>query len=90
MSPDDMGVGDRGVGDMTSEATTDVLAPIVASVWKLLVSTGSAVEPGDTLAVLESMKMEIPLVAPSGGRVVGIPVVPGQIVQEGDVVVVLG
>lgn len=73
-----------------SSAATEVVAPIVASVWKLLVGPGSTVEPGDTLAVLESMKMEIPLVAPGGGRVVDVPVALGQIVQEGDVVVVLG
>lgn len=73
-----------------SPAAAEVVAPIVASVWKLLVGPGSTVEAGDTLAVLESMKMEIPLVAPGGGRVVDVPVALGQIVQEGDVVVVLG
>jgi len=75
--------------ESTSPAATEVVAPIVASVWKILVDMGADVERGDTLAVLESMKMEIPLEAPSGGRVVEIPVTLGQIVQEGDVVVVL-
>lgn len=69
---------------------TAVAAPIVASVWKLLVDVADDVEAGATLAVLESMKMEIPLSAPVAGRVVAIPVTEGQIVQEGDVVVELG
>jgi biotin carboxyl carrier protein len=75
---------------MSAGMTTEVLAPIVASVWKLLVTRGSAVEAGGTLAVLESMKTEIPVVAPSDGQVVDIPVTTGQIVQGGDMVVVLG
>ncbi|WP_229055080.1 biotin/lipoyl-binding carrier protein [Aeromicrobium sp. Leaf350] len=62
-------------------------ADIVANVWKIVVREGDPVNAGDELAVLESMKMEIPVIAPSGGYVVRIPVDEGQIVQEGDVVV---
>lgn len=65
------------------------VAPIVASVWKIEVATGDRVAAGATLAVLESMKMEIPVVASVAGVVASIPVEPGQIVQEGDPVVVL-
>lgn len=68
---------------------TDIAAPVVASVWKLLVQVADEVQPGATVAVLESMKMEIPLHAPTGGRVVAVPVSEGQIVQEGDAIVVL-
>ncbi len=64
-----------------------VVAPIVASVWKVEVAVGSEVAPGQQLAVLESMKMEIPVSAPEAGTVVEVCVEPGQIVQEGDVVV---
>lgn len=69
---------------------TDIAAPVVASVWKLLVQVADDVEAGATVAVLESMKMEIPLHAPISGRVVAVPVSEGQIVQEGDAIVVLG
>ena len=65
------------------------VAPIVASVWKFEVAVGDTVEAGAILAVLESMKMEIPVLATVSGVVESIPVEPGQIVQEGDPVVVL-
>ena len=65
------------------------VAPIVASVWKIEVAVGDRVESGATLAVVESMKMEIPIFATLAGVVESIPVEPGQIVQEGDAVVVL-
>ena len=59
-------------------------AEIVSNVWKLVVREGDQVAVGDTLAILESMKMEIPLVAKVGGHVGAILVELGQIVQEGD------
>lgn len=62
-------------------------AEIVSNVWKIVAREGDQVGVGDTLAVLESMKMEIPLVAPVGGHVSRILVSIGQIVQEGDPVV---
>ncbi|HZP14835.1 MAG TPA: biotin/lipoyl-binding carrier protein [Nocardioides sp.] len=65
------------------------VAPIVASVWKIEVAVGDRVEAGATLAVVESMKMEIPILASVTGVVESIPVEPGQIVQEGDAVVVI-
>ena len=55
---------------------TTITAPIVASVWKLLVEVSDEVDEGATVAVLESMKMEIPLHAPAAGRVVDVPVRP--------------
>ena len=66
---------------------TTVCAPIVASVWQLHVQAGQEVQAGDTIAVLESMKMEIPVHAPAAGVISEVPVVEGQIVQEGDVIV---
>ena len=62
-------------------------AEIVSNVWKIEVREGDQVGPGDVLAVLESMKMEIPLVAQVHGHVSRILVELGQIVQEGDPVV---
>jgi biotin carboxyl carrier protein len=50
---------------------------------------GATVEAGDELLVLESMKMEIPVEAPCGGRVSQLLVEEGQAVEEGDVLVVL-
>ena len=61
-------------------------ADIVANVWKIVVREGDPVAAGDPVAVLETMKMEIPVIAPSGGYVSRILVDEGQIVQEGDVV----
>ncbi|MRJ78152.1 biotin/lipoyl-binding carrier protein [Aeromicrobium sp. SMF47] len=59
-------------------------AEIVSNVWKIVAREGDQVGRGDVLAVLESMKMEIPLVAPVSGHVSKILVELGQIVQEGD------
>lgn len=62
-------------------------ADIVSNVWKIVAREGDQVAAGDTLAVMESMKMEIPLVAPVGGYVSKVLVTLGQIVQEGDPIV---
>lgn len=59
-------------------------AEIVANVWKIVAREGDQVGVGDTLAVLESMKMEIPVHAEVSGYVSRILVEVGQIVQEGD------
>lgn len=62
-------------------------AEIVGNIWKITSRVGDEVAKGDTVAVLESMKMEIPVVAPVGGYVSQILVEINQIVQEGDAVV---
>ncbi|MBC7631637.1 biotin/lipoyl-binding carrier protein [Aeromicrobium sp.] len=59
-------------------------AEIVANVWKIVAREGDQVGVGDILAVLESMKMEIPVYAEASGFVSRIVVEVGQIVQEGD------
>jgi biotin carboxyl carrier protein len=64
-------------------------AEIVANVWKLVAAPGDQVGAGDVIAVLETMKMEIPVVAPTAGRVSEVRVVQGEIVQEGDVIAVI-
>jgi len=66
-----------------------LLAPVVANVWQLRVSVGDAVDIGTVVAVLESMKMEIPVEAHVAGTVVDLPVPEGTIVQEGDPVAII-
>jgi biotin carboxyl carrier protein len=60
-----------------------------ANVWQVLVAEGQAVATDDELVVLESMKMEIPVVAPQAGTVTSVNVVEGGVVQEGDVIAVV-
>ena len=68
---------------------TEVCAEMVANVVSIVVAAADEVAAGDTLLVLESMKMEIPVLAESGGTVSEIRVTEGDVVQEGDVLVVL-
>ncbi|MEJ7648944.1 MAG: biotin/lipoyl-binding carrier protein [Nakamurella sp.] len=67
-----------------------VLAEMVANVWKVLVAEGDQVADGDTLVILESMKMEIPVIAEVDGTVTKIAVAEGQVVQEGDLIAEIG
>jgi biotin carboxyl carrier protein len=60
---------------------------MVASVFTIEVQAGDSVEAGDTLVVLESMKMEIPVLAEIAGRVALIAVAVGDVVNEGDILV---
>jgi biotin carboxyl carrier protein len=64
----------------------EVRAELVANVWKVLVSEGDTVSDGDTLVILESMKMEIPVIAEVDGTVSSVAVTEGQVVQEGDLI----
>ncbi|KQY58696.1 acetyl-CoA carboxylase [Aeromicrobium sp. Root495] len=75
---------------MTAGTGVAARAEIVANVWKLLTEVGAEVAQGDVLAVLETMKMELPVHAPATGTVTSVPVAEGQIVQEGDVIAVVG
>jgi acetyl-CoA carboxylase biotin carboxyl carrier protein len=67
----------------------DVKAEITANVWQVRVEQGQAVERNDELVILESMKMEIPVISPSAGNVAEVKVKPDDLVKEGDVLVVL-
>ncbi|MCL2543295.1 MAG: acetyl-CoA carboxylase biotin carboxyl carrier protein subunit [Nocardioidaceae bacterium] len=67
----------------------NAVAPIVSTIWRLDVAVGQRVEVGQQLALLESMKMEIPVSAPVAGVVADLPAAIGQIVQEGDPVAVI-
>jgi acetyl-CoA carboxylase biotin carboxyl carrier protein len=67
----------------------EIHAEMVANVWKVVAKAGDAVEEGDTLVILESMKMEIPVIAESDGVVKQIAVSEGDVVQEGDLIAVV-
>ena len=68
----------------------DVAAHITGTVWKIEVKVGDKVSAGQTLVILESMKMEMPIEAESDGVVKEIRCKESQPVNEGDVLVVLG
>jgi acetyl-CoA carboxylase biotin carboxyl carrier protein len=67
----------------------DVCAHITGTVWKIEVKEGDEVAEEQTVVILESMKMEMPVEAPEAGRVAKILVSEGQAVEEGDVLVSL-
>jgi acetyl-CoA carboxylase biotin carboxyl carrier protein len=67
----------------------DIEAHITGTVWKIEVALGDSVEDGDTVVILESMKMEMPVESEDDGTVTEIKCEEGQSVQEGDVLVVL-
>jgi acetyl-CoA carboxylase biotin carboxyl carrier protein len=67
----------------------DIEAHITGTVWKIEVGVGDDVAEGDTVVILESMKMEMPVEAEDDGKVAAIKCEEGQSVQEGDVLVVL-
>lgn len=66
----------------------EIRAEMVANVWKVVVADGDSVEDGDTLVILESMKMEIPVVAEADGTVT-VKVNEGDVVQEGDLIAII-
>ncbi len=69
---------------------TEIRAEMVANVWKVVAAAGEAVHEGDTLVILESMKMEIPVLAESDGVLTSLAVAEGDVVQEGDLIAVIG
>ncbi len=67
----------------------EVRAEMVANVWKVVAAEGESVADGDTLVILESMKMEIPVLAEDAGTLVRLAVGEGDVVQEGDLIAVI-
>ena len=67
----------------------EIRAEMVANVWKVLVSEGDQVDDGDTLVILESMKMEIPVLAEVAGTVSKVSVSVGDVIQAGDLIAVI-
>lgn len=76
--------GEGGMADLR------VRSEIAGSVWKIEVAVGDSVGEDDPLVILESMKMEIPLLSPRSGVVKEILVAEGEPIAEGDVAVILG
>jgi len=68
---------------------SDVEAHITGTVWKIEVKVGDTIEEGDTVVILESMKMEMPVEAEDGGTVAEVRCAEGQSVSEGEILVVL-
>jgi acetyl-CoA carboxylase biotin carboxyl carrier protein len=66
-----------------------IKAELAGNLWKIVVREGQQVQADETLMVLESMKMEIPVNAPSAGRVTKIHVREGQTLQEGQLLIEL-
>ncbi|MEC4511743.1 acetyl-CoA carboxylase biotin carboxyl carrier protein subunit, partial [Klebsiella pneumoniae] len=66
-----------------------VESPVSGNLWQVQTAAGSQVRAGDVLVVLESMKMEIPLLAPCDGRVQQVNVQPGSAVRAGQRVAVI-
>lgn len=67
----------------------EITAHITGTVWKVQVNVGDQVADGDTVVILESMKMEMPVEAEDDGKVLEIRCEEGQAVSEGDVLVVV-
>jgi len=69
---------------------TEIRAEMVANVWKVVATPGEQVHDGDTLVILESMKMEIPVLAEGDGVLTKLAVAEGDVVQEGDLIATIG
>ena len=67
----------------------EIKAQFPGTVWKVEVSPGDEIERDDDLVILECMKMEIPLVADAGGRVIEVRCAEGDVVEEGQILVVV-
>ena len=63
---------------------------MVANVWKVVAAPGQDLDVGDTVVILESMKMEIPVLTEFAGTLLELRVDEGDVVQEGDVLAVVG
>ena len=85
------GVSNTPSADPSTDAAIviEVEAHITGTVWKIECAIGDAIEEGDTVAILESMKMEMPVEAEDAGTVKEILCQEGQAVNEGDTLVVL-
>ena len=69
-------------------ARVQVLSEVSGSVWKIEAAIGTEVGADDTILIIESMKMEIPVSSPRAGRVVELKVAEGEPVKEGQVVAI--
>jgi acetyl-CoA carboxylase biotin carboxyl carrier protein len=75
--------------DWEATMAEEIRAEMVANVWKVVAAAGDQVAEGDTVVILECMKMEIPVLAESDGTVARLAVNEGDVVQEGDLIAVV-
>ena len=68
----------------------EIKAEVAGTVWKIEVAIGAKVAAGDTLLILESMKMEIPIDAPRDGTVRELRVAEQEVIKDGQVLLILG
>lgn len=68
---------------------TEIAAHITGTVWKIETKVGAQVAEGETVVILESMKMEMPVESPVTGQVLEVRCTEGQAVEEGQVLVVV-
>ncbi len=74
---------------MSQSRKHQVVAPIAGTIWKITTTVGSAVGDEDTLVIMESMKMEMPVEAGRAGTVAEVRITEGEPVQEGHVLCVI-
>lgn len=70
-------------------AAINVKTEVTGSVWKIVAQVGQTLVPGETIMLIESMKMEIPVIAEEGGSLAELKVAEGESVNEGQVVAIL-
>ncbi|HJU23055.1 MAG TPA: biotin/lipoyl-binding carrier protein [Casimicrobiaceae bacterium] len=70
-------------------ATCEAKADVTGSVWKIVTAIGQKVDAGDTIMIVESMKMEIPVIAEEGGTIREFRIAEGDSVAEGQTVAIL-
>jgi urea carboxylase len=86
---DDAGAAAAPADDALPPGCVGIAATVTGNVWKILVNEGEPIESGQTAVIVESMKMEMPIVALQAGRVREVRCQPGRTVQAGQVVIVL-
>jgi acetyl-CoA carboxylase biotin carboxyl carrier protein len=75
--------------DNVPRRMAEIRAEITANVWQVVAEEGQMVAEGDEIVILESMKMEIPVVTEIPGVVRELHVEPEQVVQEGDLIAII-
>jgi acetyl-CoA carboxylase biotin carboxyl carrier protein len=70
-------------------ATYEVKSEVTGSVWKILTAVGQKLAPGEPVMIIESMKMEIPVIAEDGGTITAFMIEEGKPVVEGQVVAII-
>jgi len=68
----------------------NVIAEVAGKVWKIEARLGTRLAVDDTVLILESMKMEIPVVAPGAGKLLELRVSEGDTVSEGEILAIIG